>query len=114
MQSGAKEQHKLFVESFCEIINYKFEVKLEELVKEAILDLSDILYLLNKHSRHLLYFHPQLVQDPMLRRHLEKMVKLNKEHVTQLTKDIKTGDITGPIGNVIDLCQEIGLGMRCK
>ena len=69
--------------------------------------MANILYLVNRHSKQLMYFHPELVQDQMLRKHLEKMVKLNKEHVTQLTKDIKINDIRSPVGNVVTLCLEI-------
>ena len=72
--------------------------------------LADILYLLNRHSKQLLYFYPSLVQDPMLRRHLEKMVKLNPDHVKSLTKDIVSKNISSPIGNVVQICQKIGLG----
>ena len=70
-------------------------------------NLANILYLVNRHSKQLMYFHPELVQDQLLRKHLEKMVKLNKEHVTQLTKDIKINDISSPMGNVVTLCQSI-------
>ena len=37
------------------------------------------------------------------------MVKLNKEHVNNLTRDIKVGEINSPVGNVVGLCLEIGL-----
>ena len=70
--------------------------------------LAEILYLLNRHSKQLLYFYPELVSDPMLKSHLEKMVQLNSDHVKSLTKDIKTNGLQNPIGNVVDICQLVG------
>ena len=103
-------QHKLFVESFAAILHFKFDQKLGELTDKITNMLADILYLLNKHSKQLLYFYPELIQDPMLRKHLEKMVPLNKDHISSLTKDIQMNEIANPIGNVVKLCQLVGLG----
>ena len=99
-----------FVEDFASVIQFKFNQRIDEITKEIRAELAEILYVINRHSKQLCYFHPELVQDPMLRSHLEKMVKLNREHVNQLTKDIKINEIEKPLGNVIDLCQRIGLG----
>ena len=71
--------------------------------------LSDVLYLLNKHSKQLLYFYPELITDPLLRKHLQTVSKLNEHHVESLTKDIKTGEISNPMGNVVNIGQLAGL-----
>ena len=69
-------QHHMFVENFMDILMYKYEGKMEQYAKTIHHMLADILYLLNRHSKQLLYFYPELSQDPMLRKHLQKMVPL--------------------------------------
>ena len=69
-------QHRIFVENFTDILVYKFEGKMDGYVKKIHNMLADILYLLNRHPKQLLYFYPELSQDPLLRKHLQKMVTL--------------------------------------
>ena len=47
--------------------------------------------------------------DPLLRKHLQTMAKLNEHHVESLTKDIKIKDIKNPIGNVVQIGHLAGL-----
>ena len=68
-----------------------------------------MLYLLNKHSKQLLYFYPECIVDPLLRKHLQTVSKLNEHHVESLTKDIKAQEINSPMGNSVDIGQIAGM-----
>ena len=70
------DQHRMFVENFTDILVYKYNGKMDHYAKKIHNTLADILYLLNRHPKQLLYFYPELSQDPMLRKHLQKMVNL--------------------------------------
>ena len=47
--------------------------------------------------------------DPLLRKHLQTVSKLNEHHVESLTKDIKTRDIHSPMGNAVDIGHIAGM-----
>ena len=69
-------QHRMFVENFADILVYKYNSKMQYYSERIMNTLADILYLLNRHSKQLFFFYPELSQDPMLRKHLQKMVQL--------------------------------------
>ena len=72
----SNSQHRMFVENFMDILVYKFEGKMNFFTKKVHNMMADILYLLNRHPKQLLFFYPELSQDPLLRKHLQKMVPL--------------------------------------
>ena len=82
------EQQQL-IQNFREIFNYKFQQKLSTLVDETVSRAADVLYITNQFPEKLLYFYPEAVMDKLLCTHLQKMVKLNKDHVANLTKVIR-------------------------
>ena len=79
------EQQQL-IQNFREIFTFKFQQKLPVLVDETVSRAADVLYITNQFPEKLLYHYPEAVMDKLLCNHLQKMIKLNKEHVEHLTK----------------------------
>ena len=81
-----KFEQQSFVANFREIFEYKFRHKLDTLVEVTLAMVADILYIVNQSPGKLLYYYPESVMDPLLIKHLETVIPINKDHVKSLTK----------------------------
>ena len=85
----ASWKQKYYVTTFREIVTYKFTDKLQIITEKALNTAANTLYVANQYPNRLMYYYPELVMDTMLKNHLEKVIKINKNHTESLTK-VKT------------------------